>query len=714
MALKQVGENPQLSTPTNAGTENAILMGFNGLVQSIHRILKDLIYRANRVLPKDGSEAMTGALPLLVSAGAPATPTLVAEGQLGYRTDTNKVQFWDGAAWADISSGGGVTDGDKGDITVSGGGATWTIDPDVVTYAKMQNVSATSRFLGRITAGAGDTEELTGTQATTLLDVFTSALKGLAPASGGGTTNFLRADGTWVAPPGGGGNSFETWTPSGNSNATSIVAESATDTANFVASDGIQIDGTAGTDTFTFTFTRAGMVDTAVVLTDTVPFFDASAANQPEFRSLQNIVNDLDIPFSITVSGILVRTAADTYASRTLQQPAAGFTITNPAGIAGDPTFVLTNDLNAVEGLAGTGIARRTGADTWTVGTGITTAEITDAQVTYAKMQDISAASRLLGRGSAAGAGDVEEILLGSGLTMTGTTLSASGGSASLGPLVWLDKKTATGSTIDFVLSSYIALGYKHFIVVFDHVLPTAAANLELLYSTNGGSTYDNAASNYRWTNHAYTTGAGNAAQGSAAATSIILNDNGNPVNSAANCGWSGRLWLLRPETAGNETRCEWLGTYRRATGDLLFGVQGTGHRNANQDTDAIRFQYAGTTFASGTFTLYALDETSGPGSSPGTLVKGTATLDFGATPTDEATIAVIGQTNLQATSNIKAFFMATSTTADNDLDAHREANALCPLVIESVVAGTGFTIRAQALGVAATGTFNVRWEWSN
>lgn len=71
---------------------------------------------------------------------------------------------------------------------------------DAVTYAKMQNVSATSRFLGRITAGAGDAEELTGTQATTLLDTFTSGLKGLVPASGGGTANFLRADGTFAAP----------------------------------------------------------------------------------------------------------------------------------------------------------------------------------------------------------------------------------------------------------------------------------------------------------------------------------------------------------------------------------------------------------------------------------------------------------------------------------------------------------------------------------
>jgi len=51
--------------------------------------------------------------------------------------------------------------------------------------------------------------------------------------------------------------------------------------------------------------------------------------------------------------------------------------------------------------------------------------------VTYAKMQNVSAASRLLGRGSAAGSGDAEEITLGTGLTMTGITISSSGGTGS-------------------------------------------------------------------------------------------------------------------------------------------------------------------------------------------------------------------------------------------------------------------------------------------
>jgi hypothetical protein len=64
-----------------------------------------------------------------------------------------------------LTATGGVTDGDKGDITVSGTGSSWVIDNQAVTYAKIQNVSATDKLLGRSTAGAGSVEEITCTAA---------------------------------------------------------------------------------------------------------------------------------------------------------------------------------------------------------------------------------------------------------------------------------------------------------------------------------------------------------------------------------------------------------------------------------------------------------------------------------------------------------------------------------------------------------------------
>jgi hypothetical protein len=63
------------------------------------------------------------------------------------------------------TSGVLLTDGDKGDITVSGEGQVFTIDDGVVTYVKMQDVSTTERLLGRKSAGAGIIEELTITEA---------------------------------------------------------------------------------------------------------------------------------------------------------------------------------------------------------------------------------------------------------------------------------------------------------------------------------------------------------------------------------------------------------------------------------------------------------------------------------------------------------------------------------------------------------------------
>lgn len=51
---------------------------------------------------------------------------------------------------------------------------------------------------------------------------------------------------------------------------------------------------------------------------------------------------------------------------RTLTAPAAGFTISNPNGAAGNPTFALADDLNGVEDIGTTGIAVRASTNVWT------------------------------------------------------------------------------------------------------------------------------------------------------------------------------------------------------------------------------------------------------------------------------------------------------------------------------------------------------------
>lgn len=127
-----------------------------------------------------------------------------------------------------------LPDGDKGDITVSSSGTVWTIDNNSVSTPKIADTAVTAIKItdGAVTntkvadsaitnaklanmvqatvkgrasgAGTGPAVDLTAPELRTIIGNVASGTAGLAPASGGGTTNFLRADGTWASPGSGG------------------------------------------------------------------------------------------------------------------------------------------------------------------------------------------------------------------------------------------------------------------------------------------------------------------------------------------------------------------------------------------------------------------------------------------------------------------------------------------------------------------------------
>ena len=100
----------------------------------------------------------------------------------------------------DVGGGGNfgiVTDGDKGDITVTSSGSIWTIDNDAVTYAKIQNVTTSSVLLGRATTGAGNIEEIILGSGLTMSGTTLSAAGGSAPQV---QVDTITSSQTWTPP----------------------------------------------------------------------------------------------------------------------------------------------------------------------------------------------------------------------------------------------------------------------------------------------------------------------------------------------------------------------------------------------------------------------------------------------------------------------------------------------------------------------------------
>lgn len=335
---------------------------------------------------------------------------------------------------------------DSDNLRYDSGTSKWVNAPngnlpaDSVSFAEMQDIP-TNSLIGRDTAATGNPESILLNSTLEMdgsLNLQRAALTGDVTASAGSNTTAIANDAVTFAKmlnatgeskligrgEGSGAGDFQEITLGTGLSMTGTVISSSGGSG-----DAVSVNSTAATD---------------------ADFDDADPAAPAGGVNVKFQINTATSPDSISA-----HLAANDVSDTVLRDSAEYSVIGKFDAGSGDPADIVSGT-NAVFGRVGGDLAFAQVVADQIESDAVTTVKILDANVTLAKIVNVSAASKLIGRGSAGGAGVQQEITVGSGLSMSGTTLSASAGGTNTSKAVALTAHGfAVGDQLDHNGTNY-------------------------------------------------------------------------------------------------------------------------------------------------------------------------------------------------------------------------------------------------------------------
>tara|TARA_R100000388_G_C7242188_1_gene162252 strand:- start:1216 stop:2691 length:1476 start_codon:yes stop_codon:yes gene_type:complete len=354
------------------------------------------------------------------SGSDPSASDLVV-GELAIRTDNGKIfTKRDNGNVTEITGGGGIDDGDKGDITVSNSGGTFTIDNGVINNAKVasdaaiagskidpdfgsQNIVTTgSLTIGTDIIHSGDTntkfsfgtDEITAdTAGTTRLTISDSAIQLALNTTVAGSFTMAATNSNFSVNNNAGSDVFTVNSSSGN------VTTSGTVDGRDLAADGTKLDGIAS---------GATNVTNTNQLTNGAGFITATLTNE----QVQDIVGGMVSGNTETGITVTYQDGDGTldFVVGTLNQDTTGSSASCTGNSATATKLATARTIAGVSFDGSANISLNNNSITNGAGylTSVGTSNISDEAVTFAKVQNI-AQNHILGR-IASGSGETQQL----------------------------------------------------------------------------------------------------------------------------------------------------------------------------------------------------------------------------------------------------------------------------------------------------------------